>query len=271
VNESWSHLGGLTANVNPVEACVMAVGLTLGSASLSLFTQLPESAWTRLADRPIECLEDSTAPSEMPRHLIMESTRSIGLAQFADEGFRLERYNKLAKSDPHNAVKAILYDTSRDLLSKRSAAEWLFSRLVSSRVAGGTPYFEAVLVISSPEQIAEIAVDQYRTSGNERRLAAAASLLRDYGTSAWPALRWIAKSGLADCEYFVDLVATATGIGLSEKIAVLVRMAEVGNVDTKWRILDAIESHPELRHPPILKSLLMGGDEELSEAVSRIM
>jgi len=181
----------------------------------------------------------------------MGSKRLIGVEQFADDGSRLARYAKLARTDPQNAVKAVLDDTAQHLLPTRKAAEWLFARLVLSRSVDGAPYFDAVRLIARPEEVAEIAVNQYRTLGNERRLAIAASLLREYGSEAWPALCWIARSGLSDCEYFVDLVATIPGVRRSEKIDLLVELVATGNMDVKWGVVGALENYPELRRPPI--------------------
>ena len=200
----------------------------------------------------------------------MGSNRLIGVEQSADESSRLARDAKLAGTDPQNAVKAVLYDTEQHLLPTLKAAEWLFTRLVSSRSVDGAPYFDAVRLIALPERVAEIAVSQYRTLGNERRLAVAAALLREYGSSAWPALCWIAKSGIPDCEYFVDLVATIPGVKRSERIDVLVELAATGNMDVKWGIVGALENHPDLRRPPILNALRADADPELSEAASRM-
>ncbi len=200
----------------------------------------------------------------------MGAKRSIEREQFADDSSRLARYAKLARTDPHNAVKAVIYDTEQHLLPKPMAAEWLFARLVSSRSLDGAPYFDALRLIARPEQVAELAVNQYRTLGNERRRAIAASLLKEYGSSAWAALRWIVRSGLSDCEYFVDLVATISGVGRSEKIDVLVELLATGNTDVKWGIVGALENYPELRRPPILNALRADVDPELSEAASRV-
>jgi hypothetical protein len=200
----------------------------------------------------------------------MGSKQLIGMEQFADDSSRLARYALLARTDPQIAVKAVLYDAAQHLLPKPKAAEWLFTRLVSSRSVDGAPYFDAVRHIARPEQVAEIAVNQYRTLGNERRLALAASLLREYGSSAWPALCWIARSGLSDCEYFVDLIATIPGVRRSEKIDVLVELLATGNMDVKWGIVGALENDAELRRPPILGALCADSDPELSEASSRM-
>ncbi len=87
MNDLKTYLSELSATSKPVETCVIAFGITLATGPFSLINQLPESAWTWAADRPIECLEDSTAPLEMPRHSIMGLKGLSGVAQFAaDEG-----------------------------------------------------------------------------------------------------------------------------------------------------------------------------------------
>jgi hypothetical protein len=75
--------------------------------------------------------------------------------------------------------------------------------------------------------------------------------LPEYGSEAWLALCWIARSGFSDCEYFVDLIAAIPGIRRSEKITVLVELVTTGNMDVKWAVVGALENDPELRRPPI--------------------
>ncbi len=254
-----------------IGACVLATGVSLGTCSEDSFVpELPELAWTSVADRPIECQDPSTAPKDTSGHSMMVSKRPFGREQFPSDGSRLARYTDLAGQDPASAVKAVLYDVERKLLSVRQATDWLFSRLVSSRAIDAPSYSEALRSVGSPEQVAKIACNQYRRLGNERRLAAAASVLREFGPSAWPALRWIAQSGLSDCEYFVDLVVGIPRIPSSERAEILLSFAQVGNADVRWGIVAILEDHPELRRPQIFKALYAHDDLELSEAMSHI-
>jgi hypothetical protein len=114
----------------------------------------------------------------------MGSNRRVEVAQFADDGSRLERYSRLARTDPQKAVNAVLYDTTQDLLPKPKAVECLFS--------------------------------------------------------------------------------------LSDRIEVLAELALHGSIDVRWSIVGALENHPELRQPAVLRALADDGDSEISDATSRM-
>ncbi len=101
----------------------------------------------------------------------------------------------------------------------------------------------------SPDDILQSAMERYRRSdGYEGHLVEAAAVLETLGQQALPALCELARSGNAECEYFVGTIVRLQGVSTTQKHAALLTLAQNPDPNTRSRLLEVLEELPrELR------------------------
>ncbi len=191
--------------------------------------------------------------------------------QLSDDETRWERYSKIANHSPETGVALLADDVRQRLTPRKEATEWLFARLVASRSREESPFYKALLFISDPEELTDVALEQYRQRGYEERLSLVASLLGDMGRRSWPALRVLASNAGPESEYFVSVIASLDGVSPREKIAALAKMARSCDLDVLWGILNVLQNYPELRSPDTLLPLVTTYDEQLNEEAKELL
>jgi hypothetical protein len=113
----------------------------------------------------------------------------------------------------------------------------------------------ALHIFGQPKEILEVAYEQFQRHGYEGRLMDAASLLADFGTDSWPALRSLAKSGAPMCQAFVGLIAGLKGVPSEERSAALRDLANNQDPTTRLRVLEALEELDPQYRRSILEAL----------------
>jgi HEAT repeat protein len=98
-------------------------------------------------------------------------------------------------------------------------------------------------------------LEQFRRHGYEARLIAAASLLAEFGSDSWPALRSFAKSGAPECEAFVGVIAGLQGVPQMDRLMTLTDLAKNPDPNTRSRVLEVLEELGLGDIRPVLEAL----------------
>jgi hypothetical protein len=115
--------------------------------------------------------------------------------------------------------------------------------------------FENLTRSVAPETILNTALNEYRTSGGERYLSMAVSILQNMGDKAWPALRDLARSAPQEAELFVPIIADFINVALTERINALTHLAASRHANVRAAVLENLTELPKERVNAIVRIL----------------
>lgn len=127
------------------------------------------------------------------------------------------RFKKWIGSHPQRALSQLRFNVSVGELSKREAVELLLPALADAPSRNMNDVFEEILALGDPSSVLEVALDEYDRTGRQRFISLAVSALEQSKGDAWPALATLARSDRAECEPFVNFIATYKGVSVSER------------------------------------------------------
>lgn len=153
-----------------------------------------------------------------------------------------EAYDENPTRYLERAVTKALLDPSLGSLITRK----LFPRLLVKSPARRQLVHHALRAFALPEDILQASLEQYRASGYEGRLMAAASLLHDLGHVSWPTLLSLAKSRLPESHAFVGVIVTLEGIQAEERVRAIAELTRNPNPETRSRVLEVWEEWKDL-------------------------
>jgi hypothetical protein len=129
-------------------------------------------------------------------------------------------------------------------MSPGEASDLLFPFLFEGTVHERRRMYAVLRELATPEAILETALRTYRVQGYEGYLNEAVSLLADFRTAGWPAIRKWAQGGGAECESLVDTVVTFRGVQEADRLDALKDLVLNGDQNTRRRILESIHQLP---------------------------
>ena len=125
--------------------------------------------------------------------------------------------------------------------------------------------YKALIALEEPKIILDVALAAYEKYGNEDRLTLAASLLMDFGTQAFPALRILVRSNRSECAWFIQTIAGLPGVKLQNRVEMLKYLAKSPHIEVRQNLLGATQAIPSLEAISLLHMLSQDPDEEIAE------
>lgn len=123
--------------------------------------------------------------------------------------------------------------------------------------------FNALRLISNPEDILDIALNEYHRTCRERYLTIAVSLLEERGNRAWPALRRLAQANHPESELFVGLIANCAGVPTKDRIEALLDLSRHPDRSVRFQLLENLGPFDVQQKREILASLSNDEDDEI--------
>jgi hypothetical protein len=158
-------------------------------------------------------------------------------------------------------------------MTAEEAADLLFPFLFSGTVSDRRSVFAALRKVATPETILDTAFRIYRASGYEDYLNQAASLLSEFGATAWSAIRNWAQRGGAEAESLVETAFSVKGVPDADYLAGLKDLVGKGDHNTRTRALGALHMLPRQVQKELLAEMARTGEEDdptRSEAEERL-
>ena len=138
-------------------------------------------------------------------------------------------------------------------------------RLVSAPPQGRKKIRGLLLRFAEPLCLWKYAIEEYDRSGKEDILLHTVSLLEDFGETAWPALKEIAKSKRDVCELFSGAIAQCPGVSNSEKTSTLRALALNPSGSVRRGLFEQLSQLPRDVAKPVLELLSIDVEPEIGE------
>ena len=159
-----------------------------------------------------------------PPHL--GSRKSIGTIPRAFETYPASTVPEAAAD--RLAVDGLSYVDFRDRLELIRTE---FEAFISARGARRREEIFRRLLTADPHDLLVVGLQQYAACGNGDRLLLTANLLAAAGQRAYEALRSLTESYHPELVYFVDGIATSTGLTDAQKMALMGKLARAAEAD----------------------------------------
>jgi hypothetical protein len=151
------------------------------------------------------------------------------------------------------------------------SGEILLTRLVSAHPEERMALCESLLSLSDPLTMVMAAFEKFDQTAKEAYLLHALSLLESWGSRAWPALLWVARSPRPESELFTGLIARCEGVSEEERIEALRHLATHPAASVRWGVFERLSAFPRERARSILQQLLQDPDGQIrAEAAERL-
>ena len=186
-------------------------------------------------------------------------------ASSASEKITDRDFTAYFQSNPLEAIDTLLLFVDLNLVSKVEATTWLFRCLIKTRGELRECIHTALLDLQEPETILNVALSEYDKYGNAERLALAASLLGTLGARAFPTLRVLARSGRAECDVFIHVIAHLPDVSISDRLAALTDLLNNPHADVRYSLPEALRTFPVHDVLPLLQTLLHDEDEDVAD------
>lgn len=131
--------------------------------------------------------------------------------------------------------------------------------------------FNALRLISNPEDILDIALEEYSRTYRDRYLTIAVSLLEERGSRAWPALRRLAESNHPECELFVKLIANCVGVSAKDRGDALLKLSRHPDRSVRFQLLENLGSIDPQWQRAVVDSLSNDKDNEVRREASEYL
>ena len=149
--------------------------------------------------------------------------------------------------------------------TEHSSTEVLFPALVDAGVAVRNSLFDLLRRDSTPEVVCKVGFREYEATGQERCLLLTASLLEDFGETAWPVLKELAASKRPECELFVGLIAHCDDVSSNERASALGELAAHPDPVVRLTILGDLSDLSVDDTRSVLRSLTDDSDDDVRE------
>jgi len=201
--------------------------------------------------------------------------RSPRVPDHENERFLSNRFSETAEEPleeffigaPEAILERVSYGTG--ILSLRAAPEVreIFVRYVASHATERKNFIRQLEKAGTPDSILDVALDEFREKGNEKRLIKAADLLRRFGRAAIQPLERLGRAGAAECEYFLDLLADlAEDESLAEPLEDLLSTWSRHPLrEIREQLLDVNDAFPAPVRNMLLQRLAKDIDETIAE------
>jgi hypothetical protein len=179
-----------------------------------------------------------------------------------------ERYSV----NPNAAVEKLCWDVSfTGTPTARDATRFLFSHLVDAPPPEQHLLYSAIVKISSPSLVFDVAWEEYSKFGYEGRLIIAANTMSMFEARAWDVLNKIVALRVPECEYFVFTITYLRGISRQQRLALLAELAMNPDISTQWRVLEAVGQFPQKESIAVLQNLTQSDSPDVrAEATERL-
>jgi hypothetical protein len=165
---------------------------------------------------------------------------------FSQRGYGATAFSRAFDNDPEQAIEtlvdSVLTEGASTLgLSSAQAASLLLPVLPSRSPGMQNLVIAALKKIATPEELIQGAAIANRRTKNVRMLQETAGLLEHYGAGAWKALDSLARSGLPECQFFVQAILGCEGVPEQSRIEAARHLATNPDTETRWAVVDALE------------------------------
>jgi hypothetical protein len=150
-------------------------------------------------------------------------------------------------------------------------AHTLLTTLVYATAEARNIAFEIAIQRLSPREILNAALERYNETANEQFLLYSVSLLENAGRSAWPALRDLAQSKVAECELFVPLIAKCTGVTEDERFAAIKSLATCRHAGVKSQIFEELWTFSPKHRNSLLQELAKDKNPDVRERAEQYL
>lgn len=251
----WSVVG--SDNPTDVELPSFNVRLRSLTGATQRFAEATETSPFAKEDKPVlSTAVERLELEERPGVMLRIETRNVLTPGLWHVWLGLHKYST---TEPNR------FDWAREM------TKGLLENLVEAPSEKINVLFDALRLISSPEDILDIALEDYSRTYRDRYLTIAVSLLQERGSKAWPALRRLAGSNHPECELFVKLIATCTGVSAKDRGDALLKLSRHPDRAVRFQLLENLGSIDIQWQRAIVDSLANDKDNEIRREASEYL